>query len=419
MQSKVHLNIDIREPFADGMEFEGSGAYERLSGSVRFEIDPSEDANKSVVDLDLAPRNDAGLVEYATDFYMLMPVDMSKGNSRLIYDVNNRGNMRMLQFMNDAVAVNTPSKPEHAGNGFLMRQGYTMVWSGWQGDLLTDQGLLAMDLPIATQNGAEITGVTRMEYIADAPGVKCVPLSSNSYTLRYEAASLDTMDATFTKREYEGDTRIPISSDDWSFAQIDPNGRVTPSSTHCYLEAGFDSGWIYELVYTAKNPSVLGLGFTGLRDLISFLRYSDEDADGVANPLRQNGSEIEKAYSWGRSQSGRFLRELVYRGYNVDESGRRVFDAISPHVSGGGRIALNYRFAQPGRYSRQHADHLYPTDAFPFAYDVTTDALTGKTDGILKRPETDPIVLHTQTSSEYWERRGSLVHTDSRGNDLG
>ena len=163
---------------------------------------------------------------------------------------------------------------------------------------------------------------------------------------------------------------------------------------------------------------MLGLGFTGVRDLLAFLRRDAADSDGTPNPLSENGAGIDRVYGWGRSQSGRFLREFVYRGFNADASGRRVFDAVSPHVSGGGRVTLNYRFAQPGRFPRGHNDRLYPSDQFPFAYSVTTDALTGKIDGILKRPDTDPLVIHTQTASEYWDRRGSLVHTDSLGNDL-
>jgi Alpha/beta hydrolase domain len=160
------------------------------------------------------------------------------------------------------------------------------------------------------------------------------------------------------------------------------------------------------------------LGFAGVRDLMAFLLHADADAEGTANPLRQGHIGIDKAYGWGRSQSGRFLREFVYRGFNQDTQGRRVFAGIAPHVAGGGRVILNYRFAQPGRHPRQHEDHLYPSDQFPFAYRVLTDPLTGKTDGILRHPETDPLVIHTQTASEYWQRRGSLVHTDPLGHDL-
>ncbi len=419
MKAQLRIRIQQRGPFADGVSFGKAGPYERLSGQVEFAVDPYDPAFRDVVDLRHAPRGASGLVEYATDFYILKPLDLARGNRRLIYDVNNRGNKRILQFFNDAVHSNDPSRPEHVGNGFLMHRGYTIVWSGWQGDLLPGEGRLTMRVPVATESGCEITGVVRTELIADGPGVVCFPLSGNDYTRSYEAVSLDTAEATLTCREYEGDPRQPIPPGDWQFAQAGPDGRPTPSASHCYLPSGFRPGWIYELVYTARDPLVLGLGFTGVRDLVAFLLHEARDEDGAPNPLRQDGVGMEKAYAWGRSQSGRFLREFVYRGWNQDAQGRRVFDAIFPHVSGGGRVVLNYRFAQPGRFPRQHADHLYPSDQFPFAYHVTTDPLTGKTDGILKRPDTDPLVIHTQTASEYWERRGSLVHTDPLGNDLG
>jgi hypothetical protein len=419
MDTQVRLQIDSREPFANGMSFGESGPYEQIEGRVHFEIDPEEPANQSIVDLEHAPRNSQGLVEYSIDLLILKPVDTARGNRRLVYDVNNRGNLRILQFFNDAVHSNRPNRSEHAGNGFLMRQGYTIVTSGWQGDLLPGDGRFTMDLPVAGKNGEEITGVTRMEFTNDGGTVTWIPLSANNYTRSYETASLDTKNAAFTMREYESDPRQRISPDRWQFAMVDVEYAVIPSAEHCYLPEGFKPGWIYELVYTAKNPTVMGLGFTGVRDLISFLIHDSADADGTPNPLFENGTGMEKAYAWGRSQSGRFLRDMVYRGFNADIKGRRVFDAISPHVSGGGRIVLNYRFAQPGRYPRQHSDHVYPSDQFPFAYSVIDDPITGKRDGILKRPETDPLVMHTQTAAEYWERRGSLVHTDSTGNDLG
>ncbi len=418
MDTQLRLDIEQRELLADGISFGSTGPYEKLAGRIHFALDPHEPLNQQVVDLAYAPRNAAGLVEYATDVYIIKPVELARGNRRLIYDVNNRGNKRVLQFFNDAVPSNDPSSPEHIGNGFLMRRGYTLVWSGWQGDLLPGEGRMTMELPIATDQGKEIAGLVRAEFIADEPGKVCFPLSGNDYTRSYETVSLDTQQATFTCREYEQDPRQPLPPDAWQFARLDAAGQPIPSSTHCYLSTGFRPGWIYELIYTAKNPPLLGLGFTGVRDLISFLLYATTDVEGNPNPLQEGGVRLEKAYAWGRSQSGRFLREFVYRGFNQDTQKRRVFDAIWPHVSGGGRVTLNYRFAQPGRFPRQHADHLYPSDQFPFAYTVSTDHLTGKTDGILKRPATDPIVIHTQTSSEYWERRGSLVHTDTQGQDL-
>lgn len=418
MNSLIRLEVEARKPFAGSLSFGDVGAYERLYGRVHFAIDADDASNATIVDLDKAPRNDSSLVEYSIDLYVLRPVDLERGNRRLIYDVNNRGNKRILQYFNDGVHSNHPSDVGHAGNGFLMRRGYSIVWSGWQGDLIPDGDLLTMTLPVATDDGEELTGVVRSEFVADEPGIVSYPLSTNGYTASHETVSLDTASATLTYREYERDERIPISPDQWQFARPGPDGEPVPSAEDIYLAAGFRPGWIYELVYTAKNPRVMGLGFTGVRDLVSFLLHADTDSNGASNPLKHDSVAIQKAYAWGRSQSGRFLREFVYRGFNVDGDGRRVFDAMSPHVSGGGRIILNYRFAQPGRYPRQHADHLYPSDQFPFAYRVVKDPHTGKEDGILKRPETDPLIIHTQTSSEYWERRGSLVHTDPLGNDL-
>jgi Alpha/beta hydrolase domain len=418
MHTEVRLHLDRRELFADGMAFGGVGPYERLAGYVRFAIDPSDPANRTIVDLDHAPRTAAGLVDYSTDVYILKPLELGRGNRRLLYDVNNRGNIRAIQFFNDAPHSNTPRTVAHAGNGFLMRRGYTVVASGWQGDILPGEGRLTIQVPVAQENDSPITGVVRTELMTDEAGVTYFPLSGNDYTSSYETTSLDTRSATLTYREREADPRQPIPSDAWQFAQLDSHGQPMPSPWHCYLPAGFRPGWIYELIYTAKNPLVMGLGFTGVRDLIAFLLHAEADADGAANPLKQGRIGIDKAYGWGRSQSGRFLREFVYRGFNQDTHGRRVFSGISPHVAGGGRVMLNYRFAQPGRHPRQHEDHVYPSDQFPFAYGLLTDPLTGKTDGILHRPEADPLVIHTQTASEYWQRRGSLVHTDALGNDL-
>jgi hypothetical protein len=418
MNTEVRLRIDKREPFADGMAFGGAGSYERLAGRMLFAIDPDNPTNRSIVDLDHAPRNAAGLVGYSTDIYILKPVDLGRGNRRLLYDVNNRGTIRALQFFNDALHSNTPSTVAHAGNGFLMRRGYTVVASGWQGDILPGEGRLTIQVPMAQENGSPITGMVRTELMTEETGVTCLPLSGNEYSSSYEAVSVDSRDATFTYREHEADPRQPIPPEAWQFAHLDSQGRPTPSPWHCYLPAGFRPGWIYELIYSAKNPLVMGLGFTGVRDLIAFLLYADADAEGTANPLRHGGTGIDLAYGWGRSQSGRFLREFVYRGFNRDIQGRRVFAGIAPHVAGGGRVILNYRFAQPGRHPRQHEDHVYPSDQFPFAYGTLTDPFTGKTDGILRHPDTDPRVIHTQTASEYWQRRGSLVHTDVLGNDL-
>lgn len=419
MSLTMRFYLEEPVPFAEGYVFGSVGPYERRSGRFAIAVSPQHPAYRMIVDLDCAPRNHAGDVEYSTEVCLLKPVDMRRGNRRLLYDVINRGNKRAVQFFNDAVHSNTPTTLEHAGNGFLMRRGYTIVWSAWQGDILPGEGRMTMTLPTAfAAPGASITGVVRAELLVETSGVRSLPLSGNSYTHSYPTADLDTSHATLTVRAHEHAARQPLPPTAWQFARSGPDARPLPSATDCYLAEGFRPGWLYELIYTARDPLVMGLGFTALRELLSFLRYEQADAQGVPNPLQQPGSTIEKVYGWGRSQSGRVLREFVYRGFNEDLQGRPVFDGISPHVTGAGRGAVNYRFSQPGRYPRQHEDHLYPSDQFPFAYGTTIDPWSGRSDAILKRPATDPLVIHTQTSSEYWQRRGSLVHTDAFGHDL-
>ena len=425
MESRIRLVIDSREPFAEGQDFGSTGPYEVLQGRAYYAVDPNAPENKVVVDLDKAPRSSEGLVECSGDVCIIKPVDMSRGNGRLVYDVVNRGATRILQSLNDSPPSSEPRTATDAGNGFLMRRGYTLVYSGLQGDLVPGVGNVqtTMEVPVATDNGREITGPVRVEFVAPAPGAFCFPLSGSDAIQSYETVSTDTSKATFSYRKFERDPRTPIPPDKWQFARLEPGaasdqGKLTPSTTHCYLSEGFRPGWIYELVYEAKNPLVMGLGYVGVRELVDFLRYRVSDDAGNPNPLREQGSIIEKAYGWGRSQSGRLLRGFVYWGFNQASQGRRVFDGIVVHVAGIGIRVLNHRFIQPGRYSRQHEDHLYPSNLFPFSYAQATDPFTKRTDAILKRPKTDPLVIHTQTSTEYWQMRGSLVHTDPLGNDL-
>ena len=250
---QLRLQINTREPFAEGLEFGDTGAYERIVGKVHFSVDPDSPAYSPVVDIQYAPRNPQGLVEFSTSFFLLKPADMSRGNRRLVYDVNNRGTKLLVHFLNDAPLTDNPSTPEHAGNGFLMRRGYTVLWSGWQGDILPRENLMSMDLPVASMNGTPITEPVRVEF---SPGdeitklgseaARCMPLSGNAYTNSYPPASLDTSNAVFTFREYETDPRIPFHPDAWQFAKLDPSGKVVPSpptsiSTRDSSRAGYTS----------------------------------------------------------------------------------------------------------------------------------------------------------------------------------
>jgi hypothetical protein len=420
----TRLVITRREPFANGQEFPVTGAYEKLVGKIYGEVDPKHRLNKIIVNLGKAPRNRRGRVEYSGDFCILKPVDMGRGNGKIFFDAPNRGGKRIVAFLNDAPQSNDPSSIEDTGNGFLMRQGYTIVWCGWQGDLMPLPNWLALKVRVATNGGKPIVSKVRTEIVVDERGVKSQPLSADERVMSYPAASRDKILALLTVREKSYGPRIPVPFSEWEFASWQKNLRtgketIKPSATDLYLSAGFKPGHIYEFIYPAKNPLVLGLGFAAVRDLISFLRYETKDSSGRPNPLALSKpiTGIRYAYGWGRSQSGRFLRDFVYHGFNEDEARRKVFDAIAPHVAGGGRLFLNYEFARPVTSSQQHTNQLDP-ELFPHAYNVIKDAQTGRRDGILKRPKTDPYVFHTQTSTEYWQKRGCLAHTDGKGNDL-
>ena len=420
----TRLVIARREPFANGHEFPLTGAYEKLVGRIYGEVDPKDRLNKTIVNLGKAPRNRRGRVEYSGDFCILKPVDMARGNGKIFYDAPNRGGKRIVAFLNDAPQSNDPSTLADAGNGFLMRQGYTIIWCGWQGDLMPVKNWLALKVPVATNGGKPIVRKVRTEIVVDEKGVKSQPLSADERVKNYEAASRDKIRASLTVRGKSYGPRIPVPFSQWEFASCEKNPRtgketIKPSARDLYLRAGFRPGHIYEFIYRAKHPLVLGLGFAAVRDFVAFLRYESRDAAGKPNPFASGKKSIaiSRAYGWGRSQSGRFLRDFVHHGFNEDEAGRKVFDAIAPHVAGGGRLFLNYEFARPVTSSQQHTNQLDP-ELFPHAYNVIRDAQTGRRDGILKRPKTDPYVFHTQTSTEYWQKRGCLAHTDGKGNDL-
>lgn len=428
MTNLIEIRIAERFSFAGGAAFGASGAYERLKGRAHFAVDPHGVAQAGIVDLDKAPVDGAGLVRFAADFSILKPLDMARSNGRLFFDWGNRGNIRCLQFFNDAPGCNDPRTLDHAGNGFLLRRGYTLAWLGWQADLLPGDDRFLLDVPVATEGGRAITGPIRVEYIADQPGITTFPLSGRASTRSHLAVSLDTRKARLTRRRYPGDARIPVPPDAWRFARIEGGGgldnqgaerAVIPSETHIHIQTGFAPGWIYELLYEGRDPLVLGLGHVAVRDFVSFLKFGERDAASAPNPLKIEGRGIEKAYGWGRSQTGRCIRDFLHRGFNEDAASRRVFDGLLPHVSGAGLMWMNHRFANViVAAGQQYEDHYNPADRFPFSYAQTTDHLTGKTDAILKRPATDPLVIHTQTATEYWQRRGSLVHTDTKGNDL-
>lgn len=392
----LHLEVlDVVSPAFNGRSFGPAGTYDRIEARATIALDPADPHNEGIADLAQAPRNADGKVLATSDVVILRPTDPTRGNGVLLYDVVNRGRKLGLNLFNDAPLGNAVRSDADAGNGFLMRQGYTVVWSGWQHDEPTGGDLMALQAPVLTG----VTGTSREEFIWDNTA------SPATWTLTYPVA--EPIQATLTVRSREADPRETPPGLSWRM--LDPRRiEVTRSD-------GFDAGAIYEFIYTARDPVVGGMGFAAVRDLVSFLRH-----DG--GPLARSGApEASHAYAVGVSQSGRFLKDMLYQGFNDDEDGQPVFDAMMPFISGARRSFTNARWSQPGRFSRQHEDHLYPGDGFPFTYGSTIDALTGMTDGLLARCEathTCPAVMQVDTDSEAYQARASLLVTDTRGNHL-
>ncbi len=393
----VRLRVERREVVLGGKAFGAAGAYEKLVGKVDFALDPALPQNRGIVDLTLAPRNARGLVEFSADFYLLKPVDPSRGNGRLFYEAGNRGTKRILAVYQNAVNADDPKTDAEFGNGALMQQGFTLLWMGWQWDV--PAGRMRMDIPIATENGQPITGWVRGNFI---PGANLTTASvADRGHLAYPVVDPASAEHRMIVRTLPTDPPQEIPRARWRFTGP---GTVT-------LDGGFEAGRIYDVIYRARDPRVVGCGLAGTRDLISFFKHADA-ASG--NPM----PGIRLAIGWGVSQTGRFLRHFVYEGFNEDERGRQVFDGVFDQVGGAGRGSFNHRFGQQSRDQLQHFNILYPVDMFPFTDVEQTDPETGLTDGLLARATkngTVPKFFHLLTDSEYFNRAGSLVHTDVTG----
>ena len=396
----ARISIERREPVLGGRPFGLAGPYETLVGTVEFALDPNHPRNQAVVDLGLATRNDKGEVAFSADFYMLKPIDVARGNGRVYYEVPNRGGKGILRRLQYAGRSSLdPREEADFGDGWLMRQGFTLVWMGWQWDVPELPGLLRLRAPIAMGSPLPVTGLVRAAILLDER--------------KPEAALGDRGHLAYPAIDPKGrDSRLYVRDRKLDAPQLVPRGRwrFTDPVTVA-LDGGFEPGRLYEVVYKSKDPRVAGCGFTATRDLVSFLK---NDASGE-NPL---AGGVKLAYGHGISQSGRFLRHLIYQGFNQDEEGRRVFDGVIAEVAGAGRGSFNHRFAQASRDGYQHWNILYPTDVFPFTDLPELDPETGETAGLLDRANashTAPKLFHVMSAFEYWNRAASLVHTDVAG----
>ena len=412
----TRLVVEQTRPFADGKPFGDAGPYVRLQGTAHFEVDPRDPLNAFIIDLDKAPRNAKGLVEFKTTFVIVKPADMSRWNRKILYGINNRGNPIELRFHQFPPSVDVPE----GGDGLIFRLGYTFVDAGWAGDVVTTENRLGAELPIAVQpDGSPIVAPIRVEYEeADLKGFT-IPLKGNTRFRSYETADADTARSVLTVRDAIGGPKRVIPSAAWAFGRC-PTGResLAPTTFDLCLFEGFQPSRIYDLTYPAKNPWVMGLGYAVTRDLASFLRYRVRDDAGALNPIadEQTGLTVRRAYATGTSSTGMYLRDFLYLGFNEDETHRRVFDAVRIMIPGTHRLFANVEFADPDVYSRQdeHPDFVSYSHP-PLTYAVTTDPITGVRDGILKRPATDPLVLHVDTANEFWQMNASLNVHDGHG----
>ena len=402
----VKIIIDKSEIYQNNKIFGSIGLYEKLTGRAFGEVNPNDSKNTIIQDIQLAPKNERGMVEYVSEFILLRPKDLSKSNGLLFLNLPNRGNC----FPADTTILN---------------RGYTYLWCAWQGDVVSGNNRLLMKVPIATQNGAEITGKLRSEF-QTLSTVPTLFLSSGALTNNihqsYETVSLDNTGLVLTKRAHETDTRILIPNSEWAFSDCNKSafpGEV--SSIMISLKDGFEPKYIYELIYTAKNPLVLGLGFAAIRDMASYLKNEKLTAvSSQPSAVSQQGadsSKLKAAILFGVSQCGGFARTFLQLGFNQDENGKIVFEGVNCHIAPR-RISLNVRFGRPGGGGMQHEDHLFPGNEAPFTWGRSFDPISGIKGGILERciaTNTCPKIIHTLSSTEYWQSRMSLRTTDALG----
>ena len=376
------VTITSRMPVADGRPFGTTGPYEKLVGRIEFAIDPRDRHNERIADLIHAATQPDGKVHFGADLFVLQPVDAARGNGALLFEIANRGNKGMLGRFNRAPGSADPTTAAQMGDGFLMREGYTLVWVGWQFDVAPP--LLRVDAP-----PVDVPGRVKVSFIVDARQTETTPAGLPDYA----PADVNDPSAVLTVRDRFWDAPSVIPRAQWRLTLAEGRPRIV-------LGAGFEPGRVYEVEYPAHGARVAGVGLAAIRDAASAFRYRTD------LPVRGR-----LAYVFGISQSGRFLRQFLHDGFNADERDRRVFDAVWPHIAGAGQGSFNERFAMPGYSS-------FPATRFPFT-DLPQEDDTGRRDGLLAAYSAAqrPKIFYTNTSVEYWGqgRAAALTHTSLDG----
>ena len=398
----TRVEITSKQDVLAGKSFGSVGAYEKLAGKVYFAIDPNNPHNKIIVDLDKAPRNAQGKVEFSADVFILRPKDSSHGNGVLLFDIPNRGGKGALSTFNRAKGSADPTTEEEFGDGLLMREGYTVVSIGWEFDVPKKPGLVLLTAPVATDNGKPITGwLTTGPWFIPDKKADSYNYTSADFTPSYPP--LDPKNPSYRLTERDALVSFPrlVPREDWQFGRMQ-NGQMVADVNWVTMKGGFKPGMVYELAYESSNPPVAGVGFAAVRDLASALRFN---SDSIVH-----GKYV---YTFGASQVGRWERQMVHEGFTIDEQGRKVVDALFIQTGGTGFGSFNERWAQPAELGS------YTQTKFPIRYETITDPVTGKRDGLGARIPTgmEPKILEVDTESEYYDRGrvDSLRHVSMDG----
>jgi hypothetical protein len=397
----------VESPTFEGRSFGEVGQYEKLVGRVVGEIDPADPRNSVITDIKLAPTDTHGRVGYEIDFMILRPIALARGNHKLWYEITNRGSILAFQQFNNAPgAGNNPTKAADAGDGFLMRQGYSLLFSGWDVTAAPGGGRFRITAPVAVNpDGSPIIGPALEEFSID-----------NSTTTRgaltYPSATLDRSVARLTMRFRYEDPPVEVPATEWDYGN--------DSATAIKLADGrpFRQGALYEFTYQAKNPVVAGVGLAAIRDLASFARNAKTDEQGRANPL---SGRAESIYTACVSQPCRTMHDFLLLGFNEDESGKKVVDGVVNWIGGADGVYLNYRFAQPFRTHRQHINRWFPEFQAPFTNQIGSNPATGKATGRLARclaSNTCPKIFEVNSANEYWAKDMAVAAVDGTGGDL-
>lgn len=399
----MRVDVASRTDVLNGRTFGSAGAYERLAGRVYFSVAAGNPHNVGIVDLRNAVNLKDGHVEFSADFIALRPKDLSKGNGSMILEVPNRGQASITRLVDGG-----DLDKANAGDAWLLRKGFTVVTLGWQWDA-PGKDALRLQAPIAKENGKTIMGLLRGDLMPSAV-MQVIPLghliTGRIGGTEYPVAVPNDPRNVLTVRDSRDAPRQVIPRLQWQFAQV-VAGKLVPSNRHIHLNGGFQPGKLYEYVYVVQDPVVAGLGFAAIRDYASYAKHT---TDAV--------TPAKRIYGEGISQNGRFLRDLLYEGFNADEEGRIALDGVLAHVAGAGRGSFNYRFAQPSRDAQPTSSVDFPTDIFPFTDQPEVDPVTGAKGGLLDRTVAEhvvPKIFFSNTSYEYWGRAAALIHTSADG----